>query len=107
MLTRPKPSSRCSEGNIGAALFMKEYFTPKNRPEGSVVPQGISLTPGPTRDRVFLRVEDTIGMITLPKPNWDFKAQPYAMYYVVRTREEYVKESTLQPMIDQHHFFGS
>jgi hypothetical protein len=57
------------------------------RCEGVRIPEGISVTHGFARDRVYLRCGQEIAVITLPNRNWDFELGPNPMYYEVLTRE--------------------
>jgi hypothetical protein len=56
--------------------------------ECDIIPEGISFTECFARDRVYIRRNNTLATITLPKSNWDFEACPFAMHYTVTERED-------------------
>lgn len=69
-------------------LSIMTKFTPPIRYEGTVIPEGISYLPFGFRHRIYVRQGDTIGIITLPQEGWDFDANPWAMHWTIRERDD-------------------
>jgi hypothetical protein len=62
---------------------------PRQRLEGEIVPQGISITDMQCRWHIYIRRGDEIAMIKLPKWCWTQHEGAGGMYYLVLNKNDY------------------